>query len=85
MLIFRLGTEGKLHTVQVVDKNRDMRRTWMATIDLSNSRFVQLATPEIPDISLINDGNSEWVMASSNMPTNCRQCGKEALSISIYT
>ncbi|MEZ4999641.1 MAG: hypothetical protein R2727_02835 [Bacteroidales bacterium] len=63
-----LGTEGKLHTVQVVDKNRDMRRTWMATIDLSNSRFVQLATPEIPDISLINDGNSEWVMASSNMP-----------------
>jgi len=62
------GTEGKMHTVQVLDKSRDQNRTWMAVVNLETGNFRQLGTPEIPEITLIEKGNSEYVLAMSNVP-----------------
>lgn len=62
------GTEGKLHTVQVLDKDRDKKRSWMAVVDVRSHQFRQLGTPGIPDISLIDGGDSEYVLGLSNVP-----------------
>jgi dipeptidyl aminopeptidase/acylaminoacyl peptidase len=62
------GTEGVLHTVQVVSKNRDLRKSWMAVIDLKSKKVMQLGTPEIDDITLIEDGNSDFVLGITNLP-----------------
>jgi len=62
------GTEGKLHTVQVLDKNRDLRKAYIASYDLATGSIAQLETPEIPDITLINRGDSKYVMGLSNVP-----------------
>ena len=60
--------EGKLHTVQVIDKPRDMKKTYMAVYHCDKRKMVQLATPEIPDIQLINKGDAAKVLAMSNLP-----------------
>lgn len=62
------GTEGTLHTVQVVNKNRILRRTWIGMTDVESGSFVQLATPEVPDIQLIDKGDSDWAVATSDVP-----------------
>ena len=62
------GTEGTLHTVQVVNRNRTLRRTWMGMADIETGTFVQLATPEVPDIQLVNKGDSDWAVATTDVP-----------------
>lgn len=60
--------EGVLHTQQVINRTRDSRRSYQAVYNVSAGRVVQLATPEIPDISLINSGDNDLAVASSNLP-----------------
>jgi len=62
------GSEGKMHTVQVLDKTRDQNRTWMAVVDLETADFMQVGTLDIPEITLIEKGNSDYVLAVSNVP-----------------
>ena len=62
------GTEGTLHTVQVVNRSRTLRRTWMGVVDIASGRFTQLATEEVPDIKLVDKGDSDWVVATTNVP-----------------
>jgi len=62
------GSEGKLHSVQVLDKGNDLKKNYTAVYHMDSGNLVQLGSPEIPDIQLINDGMSDWVLGLSNIP-----------------
>lgn len=60
--------EGRLHTVQTVNRTRDLRRNYMAVYDGNNGRIVQLGTETVPEIQLIEDGDSDMAVGLSNLP-----------------
>ncbi|MEE4114567.1 MAG: prolyl oligopeptidase family serine peptidase [Marinilabiliaceae bacterium] len=61
------GTEGKLHTAQLYDKARDSRISYLAAWHDNSGEIVQLGSEDIPDISLINRGDSKYVLGLSNV------------------
>lgn len=62
------GTEGKLHTAQIVDKSKDLKKSFTAVYHFDSDNFIQLGTSEIPDVTIIDEGNSNWALAGSNVP-----------------
>lgn len=60
--------EGALHTQQVINKARDARRTYQAVLNISTGKIIQLTSPEIPDITLINKGDYHIALAVTNVP-----------------
>jgi len=60
--------EGRLHTVQVINRQRDMRRNYMAVWHDDSKKIVQLGTPDKPDIQLPDRGDAACVLATSNLP-----------------
>jgi len=60
--------EGKLHTVQLADKPRDLNKSYMAVFHSDRKKIVQLATKEIPEVQLIDKGDSPKVLAWSDLP-----------------
>lgn len=60
--------EGKLHTVQLADKPRDLNKSYMAVFHSDRKKIVQLATKEIPEVQLIDKGDSPKVLAWSELP-----------------
>lgn len=60
--------EGKLHTVQVIDKAKDLNKSYLAVFHCDKKKVVQLATPEMPETQLIDKGDSPKVLAWSNLP-----------------
>ncbi len=62
------GTEGEMHTVQVLNKNRDLRKAYLACYGMGSGRIAQLETPEVPDASILNEGDCEYALGLSNVP-----------------
>jgi dipeptidyl aminopeptidase/acylaminoacyl peptidase len=62
------GCEGTLHTVQVINKDRELRRTYMAMYDSSQGKTLQIETENIPESRLIEKGNSDYVLLLSDKP-----------------
>ena len=62
------GSEGELHTVQVINRERDLRRTYLAVCNLDDNGVLQIETEAIPDSRLIRDGDSDHVLLLSNKP-----------------
>jgi len=62
------GSEGTLHTVQVINKENELKRTYMAMYDIKDKRPLQVETKAIPDSRLLDDGNSNYVLLLSNKP-----------------
>jgi dipeptidyl aminopeptidase/acylaminoacyl peptidase len=60
--------EGKLHTMQVISKSRDMRTSYMAVWHADLKKAVQLATPDMPDIQIVDKGDADKFVAFSNLP-----------------
>ena len=60
--------EPVLHTQQVVDRNADARASYMAVYNIESGTFAQLATPEVPDITLIKKGDYNLALAVSTLP-----------------
>ncbi|MBW6501258.1 MAG: prolyl oligopeptidase family serine peptidase [Bacteroidales bacterium] len=60
--------EGRLHTVQTVNRARDLRRTYTAVYHGNNGTIVQLGNESMPDIQLIEDGDAETAVGLSNLP-----------------
>lgn len=60
--------EGKLQTVQITNKTRELNRSYLAVFHCDNKKIVQLARPEMPEVSLIDKGDSPKLLASSNLP-----------------
>jgi len=57
--------EEVLHTQQVINRSRDARRSYQAVYNISSGTVLQLATPEIPEITLIKGGDSDVAVAIS--------------------
>lgn len=62
------GTEGELHTVQVLNKERELRRTYLAMYDMEDDRLLQIETEDIPQSTLIDEGNADKVMLLTDKP-----------------
>jgi len=60
--------EGKMHTVQVIDKDRDLERTYSAVYHDDLNRTVQLGNKDMPIVQLIDKGDAAKVLALSNVP-----------------
>ena len=62
------GSEGELHTVQVINKDRQLKRTYLASYDIDRKRIVQIETEDISESSLLDNGDSDYVLLLSNKP-----------------
>ncbi len=60
--------DSRLQTQQKVSLEQDKKKSYLAVVQLDNRQTVQLATPDLATIDLINEGRSEWVLASTNQP-----------------
>jgi len=61
-------SEGLLHTEQLVNKDRELKRTYLAMYDINNGSLVQIETEDIPESSLLDEGNSDHVLLHSGKP-----------------
>jgi len=62
------GGEGLLHTVQLVNKDRELTRTYLAMYDLDDGSLVQIETEDIPQSRLLDKGNADHVLLHSSKP-----------------
>ena len=60
--------EPVLHTQQVINRNADSRKSYQAVFNVASGKIAQLATPEVPDITLINKGDYDMALAVSGVP-----------------
>ncbi|MFN4145458.1 MAG: alpha/beta hydrolase family protein [Runella sp.] len=57
----------KLQPQQKVTLERDKKRSYLAVINLADRKILQLGSEQIPDIELVNEGNADFVLATSNV------------------
>ena len=62
------GSEGTLHTVQVINKDRELRRTYRAMYDTGRDKTLQIETEDIPTSRIIDNGNSDYVLLLTDKP-----------------
>jgi len=62
------GSEGTLHTVQVINKERELKRSYLAMYDIEEEKALQVETEEIPESRLVDKGNSDYILLLSNRP-----------------
>ena len=60
--------EEELHTVQLNNKSRDERKTYLAVYDVNEQNTVQLETEKFSGIRTINEGDADHLLAYSNRP-----------------
>lgn len=56
------------YTVQDFRKGSDARRTYSAMYQVATGKLTQLATKELPSVSMPEDPQSEWALASTSEP-----------------
>ncbi len=57
-----------LQPMQLVQRSRELERTYLAVFDVDSDRVLQLATPDVPDVSVGDDGDGDYAVGMSNMP-----------------
>lgn len=60
--------EEVLQTVQLNNKSEDSKKSYLAVVNLENSKTVQLETKQFSGIRKINKGDSDKLLAYSNRP-----------------
>ena len=60
--------EGKLHSVQVINRQNDLKKSYMAVYHCDDKKEVQLGSPEKPDVQLIDKCDASKVLAASGVP-----------------
>lgn len=61
-------TDPLLQPMQLVQKDRDLKRTYRAVVFRSDNRIVQLATLDMPEVSVPGNGNAATAIGTSNLP-----------------
>ncbi|MBX2922267.1 MAG: S9 family peptidase [Chitinophagaceae bacterium] len=56
-----------LQTVQLKNLDKELKRSYLATINTENKTFVQLADKEVPDVLLSEDGDGELAAGISDV------------------
>jgi dipeptidyl aminopeptidase/acylaminoacyl peptidase len=57
----------KLQPQQKVSLERDRKKSYLALVNLSDKKLVQLGSELIPDADLINEGNGEFIVGHSDV------------------
>ncbi|MDA3839701.1 MAG: hypothetical protein PF572_01300 [Patescibacteria group bacterium] len=60
--------ESVLHSQQLYSREKDLKKTFLTVCNLNNKKIVQLETPKYTGISLINEGDADYVLAYTNLP-----------------
>ena len=60
--------EPVLHTQQINTKTEDIKKAYLAVYHIESDKMIQLETPAYTGISLINQGDSDNVLAWTNLP-----------------
>ena len=60
--------EEELQSAQIVNKNRDSKKSYLAVFHLDSEKAIQLETPVFSGIRQIKKGDSEKILAWSNRP-----------------
>lgn len=60
--------EEELQSAQIVNKNRDLKKSYLAVYHFDSGKTVQLETPAFSEVRLIKKGDSEKLLAWSNHP-----------------
>ena len=60
--------EEELQSVQIINRNRDLKKTYLAVFHLDNEKTVQLETKQFSSIRQIKKGDSDKLVAWSNHP-----------------
>jgi dipeptidyl aminopeptidase/acylaminoacyl peptidase len=60
--------ESVLHSEQIYSKADDLKKSYLAIYHIDEKKIVQLETPNLTGVSLINKGDSDKVLAWSNLP-----------------
>lgn len=58
----------QLMTQQLVNVERDKKRSYLAVMNTKTEQLTQLATLEIPLTDLTDEGNADFILAGSNLP-----------------
>ena len=57
-----------LQPMQLVQKNRELDRSFQAVVHLESGDIVQLASPDIPTVNVADQGDGAWAIGVTNMP-----------------
>lgn len=57
-----------LQTQQVHDLDEEQKRSYLAVLDLTSQTSVQLATPQIPNVTVGDEGNADVAIGLSDVP-----------------
>ncbi len=60
--------EEELHTVQLNNRNRDLKKSYLAVYDIDSDKTVQLETKQFSGIRRVNSGDADQLIAWSNHP-----------------
>jgi len=55
-----------LQTQQLKNVDAELKRSYTAVYNIKDNKLVQLGAPDAETISIVNEGNSDWVLAESN-------------------
>jgi len=61
-------TDPLLQPMQLLQVDRERHRNYMAVASPADHRIIQLATPDMPDVTLADEGNANIALGSSNLP-----------------
>lgn len=56
------------YTVQQYNREKDLKKSYRAVYNLRSGRAVQLATPDLPDLQLGDEGNAGLALLSTSLP-----------------
>lgn len=60
--------DARLYPQQKVQLSADKRQNYTCLYDIAGDKFMQLGSPELPDIRLGDDGNANFVLAYTDLP-----------------
>ncbi len=69
---------------QLVQEQRERERSYTAVYHYANGSMVQLATPEIPEVVLADDGNGDAAIGSSTLPYQIQNSFESGSYADIY-
>jgi len=62
------NTDTRLHTQQKVDLEKDKKKSYIVSWDTRSGQFTQLSQPDIPNITIGNEGKSNYALGYNDDP-----------------
>ena len=77
--------EGIQYTMQTVNKNAELKRSYMAVYSLESGKLIQLADESLPTLQLADEGNAPIALLSTTAPYDTERMWKGRNFFDIYT